>query len=62
MLAENACLFKVSRHVYAFLYLTRFLHGNSPSGDSMHLNTGNRDALEFVSSALSYYVDYGPPG
>ena len=33
-------------------------------GDSMHFNTGNRDALEWVTSALGagYSTDYGPPG
>ena len=31
-------------------------------GDSMHFNTGNRDALEYAASELAYFVDYGPPG
>ncbi len=31
-------------------------------GDSMHFNTGNRDALEYAASDLAYFVDYGPPG
>jgi endonuclease/exonuclease/phosphatase family metal-dependent hydrolase len=31
-------------------------------GDSMHFNTANRDALEFVASDLAYHADYGPAG
>ena len=31
-------------------------------GDSMHFNTGNRDALEYYSARLAYYTDYGPAG
>ncbi|GMH52714.1 hypothetical protein TL16_g01295 [Triparma laevis f. inornata] len=34
-----------------------------PEGDSMHANTGNRDAVDFYSSKLGkYHVNFGPAG
>ena len=33
-----------------------------PEGDSMHGVTGNRDALDYLSSTTALHINYGPPG